>query len=102
MTEDESRLIYSWLSSALDLFPRNNNRSNGKKNTSHSNDSLESDQVTMAKKSSTSSKNIFNEGDFPSVGPIVREPAAGNIKKNAWRAPTGPSTTSANFAESDI
>ena len=29
LTEDESRLIDSWLSSALDLFPRINNRSNG-------------------------------------------------------------------------
>ena len=100
LTEDESRIIYSWLSSALDLFPRSNNRSNGKKPASRGNDSLESDEVTFAKKFSTTLKGIFTDEDFPPAGPIVRESAAGNTKKTAWRAPTNPSNTTTHVVES--
>ncbi len=83
LTEDESRLIHTWLSSAFDLFPRNN-RPNTSHNNHHNNDdSLESAEVTSAKKSSGNwDKTLFSQEDFPPAMTISIGKAAGNSKNN--------------------
>ncbi len=90
LTQDETRMIQTWLSSAFDLFPRNN-RSNNTNNTNdrRKDDSLESAEVTSAKKSSSNGdKTLFNQDDFPPAMTVpIGKPVGTTKKSGAWAAP---------------